>query len=146
MSIATGDDDASGRHREQVVECASYTHARRHPLVLGRIGGWTPPFQLTVTQLAVLVVGLVVGAASRPLWGRLPGGGVLVVAVVVAAAWLARYARPEGRSPLAFAAGWVAWAVRPRRGMTNGRRVRRPRRSPRPGRSPIRLRLPRVGG
>ena len=40
---------------DQSIQCATYTHARRHPMVLGSIGGWSPPFQLTMTQLGVLL-------------------------------------------------------------------------------------------
>src|SRR3546814_13161797 len=64
----------------EVVACASYTFARRHPKVLGRIGGWAPAGQLHVLEPRTL------GTAVRGgvwLWGgwaprleppRRPGG------------------------------------------------------------------------
>jgi hypothetical protein len=78
----------------QPIVCASYTHARRHPMVLGTIGDWSLPFQVTITQIGVFLVGLVavnqtwrfwapllppVVAASRAWgcrcwWGGWPGG------------------------------------------------------------------------
>src|SRR5688572_19420529 len=88
-------DDASP------ITCATYTHARRHPMVLGRIAGWTPPFQLTISQLAVLLVMFLVLVWTWHLWGPLvPGssGVLVVVGVPSGAAWAARRARVEGRS------------------------------------------------
>ena len=57
--------------RAQPIVCASYTHARRHPMVLGSIGGWSPPFQVTMTQLGVLLASALVINKSWHLWGPL---------------------------------------------------------------------------
>ena len=55
---------------EQVM-CATYTHARRHPLVLGHIAGWTPPFQVSLPQLGVVVVTFLVEMVTWRVWGAL---------------------------------------------------------------------------
>lgn len=114
------------------ITCATYTHARRHPMVLGRIAGWTPPFQLTISQLAVLLVTFLVLVWSWDLWDSLvPGsaGMLVVLGVPAGAAWAARRARVEGRSLPRAAVGFVQLAVSPARGTLHGRPVRsyRPR-------------------
>lgn len=89
--------------------CATYTHARRHPMVLGNIGGWTPPFQLSMPQLAVLAITLLVEFQTWQMWGAyLPRGlGVFVaVALPCVLAWAVRRARFEGRSLLRTAVGF----------------------------------------
>jgi len=83
------------------LNCATYTHARRHPMVIGQIGGWTPPFQLTMPQVAVLLVGLLIEVKTWQWWlGYLPSAMAVVVALVlpVLLAWVVRRARFEGRS------------------------------------------------
>ncbi len=114
-----------------LVRCASYTHARRHPMVLGQIGGWTPPFQLTVTQIVVLLVTFVALVWSWSLWAEfLPSTIALLVTagLPTGAAWAVRRVRIEGRSLARAAAGYVGlWCV-PRGGVVAGR----PHRAPRP--------------
>lgn len=106
-----------------MVVCASYTHARRHPLVLGRIGGWAPPFQLSLAQLAVLACSLGLLASTWDLWARGPRLVNLVVlgGLPALGAWAVRHARMEGRDALRTLA---AWAVAPRAGQVAGRPVR----------------------
>lgn len=104
--------------------CASYTHARRHPMVLGRIAGWAPPFQLTITQLAVLLATFLGLVWSWDLWAPLlPGaaGIMTVLGVPSAAAWAVRRVRVEGRSLARAAVGFVQLAARPRDGLLRGR-------------------------
>lgn len=121
------------------ISCATYTHARRHPLVLGHIGGWKPPFQLSVTQIVVLVVSFWLQMQTWHLWGghlpRLPG---LLVAVVIPCglAWAVRRTRIEGRSLPRAALGWVALAWSPRGGHSSGRPCREVR-AARPGLAPV---------
>lgn len=114
-----------------LVRCASYTHARRHPMVLGQIAGWTPPFQLTVTQIVVLLVTFIALVWSWSLWaGFLPSTIALLVAVGLptGAAWAVRRVRIEGRSLARAAVGYVGlWCV-PKAGVVAGR----PHRAPRP--------------
>jgi hypothetical protein len=115
---------------EDHIVCATYTHARRHPLVLGHIAGWTPPFQLTVPQLVVLGVTFWIEMQTWDLWGRfLPdlAGVVVAVGLPVALAWVVRRARFEGRSLARAAVGVVQWASTPRLGRAGGRPVLRPR-------------------
>ena len=57
------DEEQSG-----YITCATYTHARRHPMVLGKIGGWRPPFQLTLPQLGVFIVAFLLMVRLWPLW------------------------------------------------------------------------------
>jgi hypothetical protein len=90
--------------------CATYTHARRHPMVLGHIGGWTPPFQLSVTQIAVLLAMLWLEMQTWRWWGaHLPRlvGVVVAVALPCLLAWVVRRARVEGRSLPRAALGWL---------------------------------------
>ena len=113
-----------------VIVCSSYTHARRHPMVLGRIAGWTPPFQLSVTQLAVLVGGFLALNVTRPLWAPLtPGsaGGVVLIGGPSLAAWMVRRVRVEGRTLPRATLGWLTLWCLPRSGRCGGRPVRNPR-------------------
>lgn len=116
---------------DDVVVCASYTHARRHPMVLGRIAGWTPPFQLTVTQIGVLLAAFALVTWTWRWWGpALPDTLALAVAVGVpaGAAWAVRRVRVEGRSLPRAGLGWLLlWSV-PATGTTGGRPVRPGRR------------------
>jgi hypothetical protein len=109
------------------VRCASYTHARRHPMVLGRIAGWTPPFQLTVTQIAVLLGSFFGLVWTWELWaGLLPSGAATAVALGVptGATWAVRRVRVEGRSLPRALLGWLQLAVTPTAGTVAGRPAR----------------------
>lgn len=111
---------------DQIV-CATYTHARRHPMVLGNIGGWTPPFQLTLVQVAVLMVTYVVEVQTWRYWGHvLPATVNVVVAAGVPCllAWAVRRTRIEGRSLPRLVLGWLQFAAVPRTGVVSGRPYR----------------------
>ena len=104
--------------------CATYTHARRHPRVLGRIAEWSMPFQVTFTQLGVFVASLLVVNKTWRYWGpTLPPsvGSILAVGAPVVLAWLARRVKIEGRSPLRAALGWVQLWTTPHAGHIAGR-------------------------
>lgn len=119
--------------------CATYTHARRHPMVLGQIGGWTPPFQLTLMQVAVLLLGFVAEYKTWHWWGaHLPRtlGVIVFLGVPATLAWLARHARAEGRSLPRAIIGWLALLLRTRAGRVGGRAYR-PARPGSPGRTPV---------
>lgn len=121
------------------IVCAVYTHARRHPLVLGQIAGWTPPFQLTLPQLAVIIVTALVEAQTWRFWGpHIPGGFGLLLALALPCglAWFVRWANFEGRSLARTALGWITYLYTPRDGVVNGR-PHRPARTWRPGRTPV---------
>lgn len=112
-------DDQSER-----IRCATYTHARRHPTVIGQIAGWTPPFQLTPAQVVVLLASVVVVSQTMRWWGpRLPGMTDVVVAIGLPCAltWLVRRGRLEGRSLVRTTIGWLALWARPRDGKVGGR-------------------------
>jgi hypothetical protein len=112
-----------------VVSCATYTHARRHPMVLGRIAGWTPPFQLSLVQIGVLLVSFFVMVQTWWLWAEpLPGSLALVVGagVPVGLTWAVRRVRIEGRSLPRAAVGWVSLWCTPHRGTLRGRPFRDP--------------------
>lgn len=119
-----------------MLECRTYTHARRFPLVIGKIGGYALPTPLTPAQVVVLVGTAAAEVFTRHHWAVLPGPADLVVAMIVPVtlAWAVRHATFEGRSPLRFAVGLMSYAARPRRGLRDGRPV--------PVDRPSRLRLP----
>ncbi|HET6953118.1 MAG TPA: TcpE family conjugal transfer membrane protein [Acidimicrobiales bacterium] len=116
------DDDA--------VSCATYTHARRHPMVLGNIGGWTPPFQLSLVQLGTVVAVYFVEFRTWPLWGaHLPRVPAVIVALGLPwlLAWAVRHTRIEGRSLPRLALGVVMLLSAPAGGTVRGRAYRPPR-------------------
>jgi hypothetical protein len=109
------------------LSCATYTHARRHPIVIGQIGGWTPPFQLSVPQVGVLLVSYFVEVQTWRYWGGLLPRTVAIVlalALPCALAWAVRSARVEGRSLARAAVGFVMFAWSPRVGQVGGRPYR----------------------
>lgn len=108
---------------EAPIRCRTYTYARRYPLVVGKIGGASLWWPLSVTQLGTLCATLLLMHASRGLWaGRSPIFNLLVgLGVPSAAAWAVRHMRLEGRSPFATALGGLALLGAPRSGRTHGR-------------------------
>lgn len=115
---------------EAQVHCATYTHARRHPMVLGRIAGWTPPFQLSLTQIGVLLVSSWVMVQTWRLWApALPGSLALIIGagVPIGLSWAVRRVRLEGRSLARAGLGFLSlWSQAPK-GMLRGRPYREPR-------------------
>lgn len=112
------------------ISCATYTHARRHPMVLGQIGGWTPPFQLTAAQIVVLLVSVVLETQTWRWWGaRLPPvlGVAAAVGVPFFLTWAVRRGRLEGRSLARTGMGWLALGLRPRLGRVGGQPYRQGR-------------------
>jgi hypothetical protein len=113
----------------QPIGCRNYTSARRHPNVIGVIGGWALPWPVTPTQLGVLIATFLVLLKTRAVWGAfLPGFVSLFVlgALPLFATWAVRYFRVEGRSPMRAAAGGVNYLTRSRAGMLHGRPYRCP--------------------
>ena len=112
------DDDSD----HQII-CATYTHARRHPMVLGNIGGWTPPFQLTLVQVGVLIGAYVIEMQTWRWWGaKLPMTLAAIIAIGVPCL--------------------LAWVVRRTR-MSMGRRASSTARAVSPG---VAVRMIRIGG
>jgi hypothetical protein len=119
---------------DATVHCASYTHARRHPMVLGRIAGWAPPFQLTITQVVVVLATFVGLTWTWQLWAPvLPSTVSFMVAVggPIAAAWAVRHVRVEGRSLARAALGYATLLSTAHAGQVGGR----PYRTSRPARA-----------
>lgn len=111
------------------LECHSYTHARRHPIVIGQIGGWSPPFQLTLAQIGILFVIFLIELKTWRWWGGLlpeAMGMLVALALPVVAAWMVRRVRIEGRSVARAAAGGLAFLLTPATGLVGGRRYRLP--------------------
>jgi hypothetical protein len=101
----------------------SYTRARRHPWVLGKLGEirlWLGPY--TRAQLVVAGVGLLVLGKTIPLWW--PVFGPLPLVGLGFAVWAARCARIGGRVPEAALWGWVLLAAQPHGGRIGGRPAR----------------------
>jgi len=113
------------------LECGSYTHARRHPSVLGKVGGAALPFgPYTPTQGIVFFVLFASFYFSRNIWGAVITAPFLKITVLfgipAAAMFLVRNLRIEGRSPFFFAIGVITFLSAPRYGRLRGRRARRP--------------------
>lgn len=113
----------------EAITCRSYTRARRHPLVIGKIGGWTLPTPITPAQLGVLTGSFLALLWTRALWAHLGELGNLVVQglVPLTLAWAVRHLRIEGRPPLRAAVGLAQYLASPREGALRGRAFREPR-------------------
>lgn len=105
----------------------SYTHALRHPVIIGHVAGWRLPWALSATQLGAVAATAAIMLVARPLWAHFGAVGNILAfcAVVAGAGWAVRHWRIEGRSPLRAAAAVTAALVAPgtRRGVRNGRPV-----------------------
>lgn len=113
------DDDLDSQ-----ITCATYTHARRHPMVMGNIGGWTPPFQVTMPQLAVLVVTYFIELWTWRWWAALLPRVIaimLAISLPCLLAWAVRRTRLEGRSLPRTLLGWLMLMWTPRMGQVGGR-------------------------
>jgi hypothetical protein len=101
----------------------SYTRARRHPWVLGNIGGWTLPLgPYTPAQLVVAGVGILTLIQTYGVWA--PVFGPLPVFAWGAAVWAVRSARIGGRVPAAALLGLLTAALEPGAGRIGGRTAR----------------------
>lgn len=108
------------------IDCRVYTHARRHPIVIGNIQGLRIP-PVTPAQLLVGVGSLVLLVLSQPIWAHFGGAvnGLLMIAVPLGLAFAARALRVEGRAPWRAGLGWFMLVAAPRR----GRRLGKPERT-----------------
>jgi hypothetical protein len=118
-------DHAYTHDDDMVVPCRVYTHARRHPIVIGNIQGLRIP-PVTPAQLLVGIGSLVVLVVSQPLWAHFGGpiNGLIMLALPLGLAYAARALRVEGRAPWRAALGWLTLALTPRRGRRLGRAER----------------------
>lgn len=102
----------------------SYTAARRYPAVIANIEGVPLIWPMTPTQLGVLAGTFLVLLWTRAVWAYFGQANLLVLlGLPLGAAWAARHVRPQGRSPLAAAAGLLSLALAPRGGVAGGRRL-----------------------
>ena len=111
---------------EDSVACRSYTHARRYPWVIGKIGGWNLPTQVSLAQLAAMGTGLLLVVQTRGLWAHLPRMANLLVEIVVPGmcGWATRHLRIEGRAPFRALAGLASYLAAPPLGRAQGRPLR----------------------
>ena len=101
----------------------SYTRARRHPWVLGRVGDWTLPLgPYTPAQLVVAGAGAMVLIETYSLWAD--ALGPLPVFALGAGVWAVRSARIGGRVPAAALLGLLSAALEPRSGRIGARAAR----------------------
>jgi hypothetical protein len=104
------------------IECRSYTHARRHPFVIGTIGGWHLPSPLTPTQLLVLLVSFGIMFWTMQLLTFLGAlRFVLLLLVPGFLTWSIRHMRMEGSAPIRMLMGYATYRFHPRDGTIHGR-------------------------
>ncbi|MEZ0092497.1 hypothetical protein [Streptacidiphilus sp. EB129] len=108
---------------EAVLIARSYTRARRHPWVLGRVGDWTLPLgPYTPAQLVVAGVGVLALIETYGVWAPLLGP--VPVFALGASVWAVRSVRIGGRVPAAALLGLVSALLQPRAGRIGGRTAR----------------------
>lgn len=110
---------------DDVIECQTYTHARRFPLVIGQIGGFHLPVPWTPAQLIAGIATFVVLLYTRRLWALFGSVGnlVLVLGLPLLVGWLIRHLKIEGRTTLRAAGGYGRYLSRSRTGKLHGRPV-----------------------
>ncbi|WP_329583558.1 hypothetical protein [Streptomyces sp. NBC_01361] len=145
MSTPTEAPAAEGADAVVVGRC--YTHARRHPLVIGRFPGggrlWGGPY--TIPQAVVIAATFVVLMMFRPLWAHFGvlGNVVIAFALPYALGFLVRKVNVDGRNPLAVAGSVFGLMGAPSTGRMGGRPVKTPgRRRPLHGLCTVTLRDP----
>jgi hypothetical protein len=109
---------------EKVLVGHSYTRARKHPLVIGKLpgGGRIPGGPYTITQIVTMVAVFVLLVSTRDLWAVFGLGNALVIIVAPwGLAWLMRYARLDGRDPARALLGLVVYGTSPPGGRLAGR-------------------------
>jgi hypothetical protein len=100
----------------------SYTRARRYPWVIGKIQGWTIPLgPYTGTQLGMLIGGVFLLVNTYALWSPLGPLALPILAAPVAATWVVRHAKIEGRAPLRALAGYATLLAEPACGRIGAR-------------------------
>lgn len=111
------------------VRCRCFTYPRRFQLVIGKVGGTTLWFPLSIAQMVTLCGSAVVLFYTQALWAHLSAAGNLFVGLglPVALTYLVRYLRLEGRSPLRTLLGVATYLGAPRAGLHHGRAYRPPR-------------------
>lgn len=93
-------------------------------MVLGRIGGWTPPFQLTLTQVGVIIGVFLIEVKTWRWWALvLPPAVTIMLAVglPLLLGWVVRRTRIEGRSLPRYLLGRLSLFWVPKLGQVRGR-------------------------
>ncbi|MGW1616407.1 hypothetical protein ACWCQZ_44570 [Streptomyces sp. NPDC002285] len=109
----------------------SYTRARKHALVIGKLpgAGRIPGGPYTITQIVTMVVVFGSLALTQSLWAHFGLANILImIALPWGLAWVLRYARIDGRDPARALRSLLVYASAP----AGGRLAGRPQRQPRP--------------
>ncbi|MFD9052486.1 hypothetical protein [Streptomyces zaomyceticus] len=109
----------------------SYTRARKHPLVIGKLpgAGRIPGGPYTITQIVTMVVAFGALALTQSVWAHFGLANILImIALPWGLAWVLRYARIDGRDPARALRSLLIYASAP----AGGRLAGRPQRQPRP--------------
>lgn len=108
----------------------SYTRARKHPLVIGKLpgAGRLPGGPYTITQIVTMVATFLLLVLTRQLWAHF---GVINILVMICLpwglAWVLRYARLDGRDPARALRSLVVYASTPADSQLSGRPQHRSR-------------------
>ncbi|MGW1043178.1 hypothetical protein [Streptomyces sp. NPDC002547] len=109
----------------------SYTRARKHPLVIGKLpgAGRLPGGPYTITQIVTMVVVFAALTLTQSLWAHFGVGNVVImIAFPWGLAWVLRYARIDGRDPARALRSLLVYTSTP----ADGRLAGRPQHTPRP--------------
>ncbi|MFD8952817.1 hypothetical protein ACFV0B_28655 [Streptomyces xanthophaeus] len=110
----------SGAERQRIARV--YTHARRHPWVLGKLGDWTIWFgPYTPAQLVVLGPGAFFLIKTFSWWSW---AGPVPVVLWLGAVWAVRGAQIAGQNPFTAVLGAVSLLLRHPAGRIGGRVAR----------------------
>ncbi|MFZ3491641.1 hypothetical protein ACODT5_00110 [Streptomyces sp. 5.8] len=126
----------------------SYTRARRHPLVIGKLpgAGRLPGGPYTVTQIVTMAGTFLFLVLTRQLWAYFGiGNAFIMIAAPWGLAWILRYARLDGRDPARAVRSLMIYASAPSGGRLGGKPQRRIRPRLAIGRCTIRLSDPSIG-
>ncbi|MEU5959324.1 hypothetical protein [Streptomyces sp. NPDC047525] len=102
----------------------SYTRARRHPLVIGKLpgAGRLPGGPYTITQVMTMVITFGLLVMTRDLWAVFGAMNfVLMVLVPWGMAWALRFARLDGRDPARAVRSLLIYSSTPPQGRLAGK-------------------------
>lgn len=112
--------------------CHVWTAARKHPKMIGVIGGHAMPFVSTYAQAGAFIGTLLALLVTRSrFWGHIVAGPLQIILVIGLpfAAWFAvRLWHPDDRSPTGYLGAAVNFMLRPRHGRRRGSAVHLPAR------------------